>query len=89
MSSLLQSTGSSPYVLVQIVGPLAATMSPNEMHEVSSDSTRKSIPVVEEETAPGQIRNNEVDVENNMSKAYAAEVGNDDITILPNDMSCS
>ena len=64
-------------------------MSPNEMHEVSSDSTRKSIPEVEEETAPGQIRNNEVDVENNMSKAYAAEVGNDDITILPNDMSCS
>jgi len=38
----------------------------------------------------GQIRNNEeVDVENNISKVYAAEVGNDDITILPNDMSCS
>ena len=27
MSSLLQSTGSSPYVLVHIVGPLAATIS--------------------------------------------------------------
>jgi len=26
MSSLLQSTGSSPYVLVHIVGPLAATI---------------------------------------------------------------
>jgi len=26
MSSLLQSTGSSPYVLVHIVGPLAATV---------------------------------------------------------------
>ena len=38
--------------------------SPNEMHEVSSASTSKSIPEVDEETAPGQIRNNEeVDVE--------------------------
>ena len=26
MSSLLQSTGSSPYILVHIVGPLAATL---------------------------------------------------------------
>jgi len=40
-------------------------MSPNEMHEVSSAGTSKSISKVEE-TTPGQIRNNEeVDVENN------------------------
>jgi len=39
-------------------------ISPNEMDEVSSASTSKSIPEVEEETTPGQIRNNEgVDVE--------------------------
>jgi len=34
------------------------------MHEVSSSaSTSKSLSEVEEETTPGQIRNNEVDVE--------------------------
>jgi len=59
------------------------------MLEVSSASTRKSIPE-EEETTPGQIRNNEeADIESNISEAYAAEVGNDDITILPNDVSYS
>jgi len=62
-------------------------VSPNE---ISSVCTSKSIPEVEEETTPGQIRNNEeADVESNLSKAYAAEVGNDIKTILPNDMSCS
>ena len=34
MSSLLQSTGSSPYVLVHIVGPLAKTTSPPFKREV-------------------------------------------------------
>jgi len=34
---------------------------------------------------PGQIRNNEeANVDSNISKAYAAEPGNDDIAILPN-----
>jgi len=76
--------------ILKFVNISSDAMSPNEMHEVSSDSTRKSIPEVEVETMLGQIRNNEeVDVENNISKVYAAEVGNDDITILPNDMSCS
>jgi len=59
-------------------------------HEVSSASTSKSIAEVEEETTPGRIRNNEgADVESNIIKAYAAKVGNDDKTILRNDMSCS
>jgi len=39
-------------------------ISPNEMHEVSSASTSKSLSEVEDEITPGQIRNNgEVDVE--------------------------
>jgi len=59
------------------------------MLEVRSASISKSIPE-EEETTPGQIRNNEeADVESNISKAYAAGVGNDDITILPNVVSYS
>jgi len=42
------------------------------------------------ETTPGRIRNNEeADVERNISKAYAAQVRNDDITILRNGVSCS
>ena len=32
MSSLLQSTGSSPYVLVHIVGPLAATLDKSDIN---------------------------------------------------------
>jgi len=37
------------------------------MHEVSSASTSKSIPEVEEETTSGQVRNNEeADVESNI-----------------------
>jgi len=39
-------------------------ISPNEMHEVSSASTSKWLSEVEEETKPGQIKNNEeVDLE--------------------------
>jgi len=38
-------------------------ISPNEMHEVSSASTSKSISEVVEETTPDQIRNNVVDIE--------------------------
>jgi len=57
--------------------------SPNGMHEVSSGgsaNTSKSIPEVEEETTPGQIRNiEEADVESNISKTYSTEVVNDDI----------
>jgi len=77
---------------LKLVNIPSDAISPNEMHEVSSGgsaSTSKSIPEVEEETTPGQIRNNEADVEGNISKAYVAEVVNDDITILQNDMSCS
>jgi len=67
-----------------------AAISPKEMHEVNSASTSKSIPEFEEETTPGQIRNNEkADVESNVSKACAAEDRNDDIKILPNDVSCT
>jgi len=59
------------------------------MHKVTSASTSKSIAEAEE-TTPGRFRNNEkADVESNISKAYAAKVGNDDITILRNDVSCS
>jgi len=44
-------------------------ISPNEMHEVNSASTSKSIPEVEEETTSGRIRNNEeADVESNIIK---------------------
>jgi len=61
----------------------SGAISRNEMHEVS---TSKSIPEAEEQSTPGQIRNNEeADVESNISKAYAAKVGNNDITILRND----
>jgi len=57
-------------------------ISPNEMHEVNSASTSKSIPEVEAETTSGLIRNDEeADIESNISKAYAA--------ILRNDVSCS
>jgi len=42
-----------------------------------------------EDKTSGRIRNNEeADVESNISKAYAAKVGNDDITISRNDVSC-
>jgi len=76
--------------ILKFVNISSDAISPNETHNVSSANTSKSIPEVEEETTPGQIRNNEeADVESNISKAYAAEVGNDDITILPNDVSCS
>ena len=65
-------------------------ISPNEIHEVSSAGTSQSIAEVEEETTHGRVRNNEeADVESNISKAYAAKVGTDDITILRNDVSCS
>jgi len=71
--------------ILKFVNIPSDAISPNEIHEVSSDSTSRSIPEVEEETRPGQIRNNkEADVESNISKAYAAEAGNDDITITPN-----
>ena len=71
--------------ILKFVNISSDTISPNELHEVSSVSTSKSIPEVEEETTPGQISNNEeAGVESNISKAYAAEVGNDDIAILPN-----
>jgi len=64
-------------------------ISRNEMHEVSSASTSKSIPEVEEETTPGRIRNNEAaDIESNVSEAYAAKVRSDDITTLRNGVSC-
>jgi len=43
------------------------TISPNKMHEVSTSNTSESIPEVEEETNPGQIRNNEeADIESNI-----------------------
>jgi len=71
--------------ILKFVNIPSDVISLNEMHEVSSASTSKSLPEVEEEIRPGQIRNNkEADVESNISKAYAAEAGNDDITILPN-----
>jgi len=75
---------------LKFVNILSDAISRNVMHEVSSACTSKSIPEVEEETTPGRIRNNEeADVESNISKAYAAKVGNDDITILRNDVSWS
>jgi len=56
--------------ILKFVNNSSDAISPNEMHEVSSDSTRKSVLEVEEETAPGKIRNNEeADVESNISKA--------------------
>jgi len=76
--------------ILKFVNISSDATSPNEMHEVSSASTSKSLSEVGEETTPGQIRNNgEADVESNTSKAYITEVGNDAITILPNDVSCS
>jgi len=76
--------------ILKFVNNSSDAISPNEMHEVSSASTSKSILEVEEETTPGKIGNNEeADVESNISKAYVAEVWNDDKTILPNGMSCS
>jgi len=76
--------------ILKFVNNSSDAISPNEMHEFTTASTSKSILEVEKETTPGKIRNNEeADVESNISKAYAAEVGNDDKTILPNDMSCS
>jgi len=69
--------------ILKFVNISSDAISPNEVHKVSSASTSKSIPEVEEETTPGQISNNEqADVESNRSKAYVAEVRNDDITIL-------
>jgi len=44
--------------ILKFVNNSSDAISPNEMHEVSSDSTRKSVLEVEEETAPGKIRNN-------------------------------
>jgi len=76
--------------ILMFVNISSGAISQNEMHEVSSPNTSKSIPEVEEQSTPGRIRNNEeADVESNISKAYAAKVGNDDITILRNDVSCS
>jgi len=49
--------------ILKFVNISSDNISRNEMHEVSSASTSKSIPDVEEETTPGRIRNNEVDVE--------------------------
>ena len=75
--------------ILMFVNISSGAISRNEMHEVSSASTSKSIPEVEEQSTPGRIRNNEeADVESNISKAYAAKVGKDDITILRN-VSCS
>jgi len=60
---------------LKFVNNSSDAISLNEMHEVSSASTSKSILEVEEETTPGKIRNNEeADVESNISKAYAAKV---------------
>jgi len=51
-------------VILKFVNISSDPISPNEMHEVSSASTSKSLSEVEEETTPGQIRNHEeVDVE--------------------------
>ena len=50
--------------ILKFVNISSDAVSPNEMHEVSSVSTSKSLWDVEEETTPGQIRNNEeADVE--------------------------
>ena len=69
--------------ILKFVNISSDAISPNEVHKVSSASNSKSISEIEEETTPGQISNNEqADVESNISKAYVAEVGNDDITIL-------
>jgi len=46
-------------VILKFVNISSDTISPNKMYEVSSASTSKSIPEVEEETTLGQIRNNE------------------------------
>jgi len=55
MSSLLQSTGSSPYVLVHIVGPLAATVlvvpEASTPQFVYSGETRIPIMVIESHLA--------------------------------------
>jgi len=76
--------------VLKFVNISSDAISPNEMHKISSASTSKLIPEVEEETKPGQISNSEeADVESNISKAFATEIGNDDITILPKDVSCS
>jgi len=50
--------------ILKFVDISSDAISPNEMREVSSASTSKSLSEVEEEATPGQIRNNEkVDVE--------------------------
>jgi len=50
--------------ILKFVDISSDAVSPNEMREVSSASTSKSLSEVEEEATPGQIRNNEkVDVE--------------------------
>jgi len=50
--------------ILKFVNISSDAVSPNEMHEVSSATTSKSLSEVEEKTTPGQIRNNEeVDVE--------------------------
>jgi len=57
--------------MLKFVNIPSDAISPKEMHEVSSDSTSKSMPEVEEEPRPGQLRNNKkADVESNISKAY-------------------
>jgi len=49
--------------ILKFVNIASDVISPNEMDEVSSASTSKSLSEVGEETTPGQIKNNEVDVE--------------------------
>jgi len=49
--------------ILKFVNISSDAISPNEMHEVSSASTSKSISEVVEETTPDQIRNNVVDIE--------------------------
>ena len=61
--------------ILMFVNISSGAISRNEMHEVSSAGTSKSIPEVKEQSTPGRIRNNEeADVESNISKAYAAKL---------------
>jgi len=55
--------------ILKFVNIASDAISPNEMHGVSSASTSKSIPEVEEDATPGRIRNKEeADVESNTIK---------------------
>ena len=55
-------------VILKFVNIPSDTISPNEMHKVSSASTSNTIPEVEKETTPGQISNSEeTDVESNIT----------------------